>query len=233
VVTASDAARRPAADGLLDSRPRRTPSGPPLPPGLHDLDLDHGAPAVLAVPPGESRPRPLLVFCHGAGGSADRSQRLVGAAAADAGVLVLATTSAATTWDLLAGGLGRDVAVLDAALSAAFDRVAVDRAAIGGFSDGASYGLALGLANGDLFDAVLAFSPGFAAPPQRRGHPRVRICHGTTDRVLPVERCGRRVARELARQGYAVTYEEFPGGHVVPPEQVRAALAWWAEPPSS
>jgi predicted esterase len=37
------------------------------------------------------------------------------------------------------------------------------------------------------------------------------------------------VARQLERDGYAVTYEEFPGGHGVPPGQVSAALAWWLE----
>jgi phospholipase/carboxylesterase len=194
---------------------------------VHDLELGAGADMLLAVPPGDPAPRPLLVFCHGAGGSAEQAVRLVAGPAADAGVAVLATTSVATTWDLLAGGLGRDVAVLDAALAATFGRLPVDRTAIGGFSDGASYALSLGPANGDLFDAVLAFSPGFAAPPGRQGRPRIRICHGTHDRVLPVERCGRRLARELPREGYDVTYDEFDGGHVVPPEQVRAALAWW------
>jgi phospholipase/carboxylesterase len=121
------------------------------------------------------------------------------------------------------------VAVLDAALGEVFARAAVSTVAVGGFSDGASYALSVGLANGDLVDAVLAFSPGFVAAPARQGSPRVWICHGTQDRVLPVERCGRRVARQLERDGYAVTYEEFPGGHVVPPGQVSAALAWWLE----
>src|SRR3712207_8603556 len=43
------------------------------------------------------------------------------------------------------------------------------------------------LANGDLFDTVLAFSPGFAAPPSRRGRPRVWVSHGTGDRVRSEE----------------------------------------------
>jgi phospholipase/carboxylesterase len=142
-------------------------------------------------------------------------------------VLVLATTSVASTWDLIAGGLGPDVAVLDAALAAVDDAAAVSRVAVGGFSDGASYALSLGLANGDLFDAVLAFSPGFAAAPGRQGRPRVWISHGVHDRVLPVDRCGRRVSRDLAGAGYDVTYEEFDGGHVLRPELLAAALTWW------
>ena len=194
---------------------------------MHPLPLAAGADAVLAVPPGDPVPRPLLVFCHGAGGTSAHSLALVGELAARTGVLVLATSSAGSTWDLLAGGLGRDVAVLDAALDEVGRRAPVSRTGVGGFSDGASYALSLGLANGDLFDAVLAFSPGFVAPPGRNGSPRIWISHGTQDRVLPVDRCGRRVVRQLATAGYDVTYEEFDGGHVVPPALVTAALDWW------
>ncbi|MGY1838786.1 MULTISPECIES: alpha/beta hydrolase [unclassified Modestobacter] len=224
---------RRAADGRLDSRPLPDPAGVPFPPGLTTLDPGTGTGAVLAVPPGDPVPRPLLVFCHGAGGSADDSLALVGEPAAARGVLVLAPTSAASTWDLLAGGLGRDVASIDAALAQVVARTAVDRVAIGGFSDGASYALSLGIANGDLAEAVLAFSPGFAAPPGRYGRPRFWVAHGTDDRVLPVARCGRRVAAELAADGYEVTYDEFAGGHVVTPGLVSGALGWWLGGPGA
>jgi phospholipase/carboxylesterase len=195
------------------------------------LDLGPGVEAVLAVPPGEPRPRPLVVFFHGAGGTAGQSLAAVGDFARDRGVLVLAPTSVGRTWDLLTGGLGRDVAVLDTALERVSAGCAVSRTAVAGFSDGASYALSLGLANGDLFEAVLAFSPGFVAAPGQEGSPRVWISHGTHDRVLPVDRCGRRVARELRAAGYDTTYEEFDGGHVVTPELVTAALDWWLERP--
>jgi predicted esterase len=151
----------------------------------------------------------------------------VGDLAAAREVLVLAPSSAASTWALIAGGLGRDVAVLDAALTEVAAGNEVDRMAVGGFSDGASYALSLGLANGDLFEGVLAFSPGFYAPPRRVGTPLVWMSHGTGDRVLPVDRCGRPVSRELAAEGYDVTYDEFDGGHVITPELVAAALDRW------
>ncbi|MGY1662673.1 alpha/beta hydrolase [Geodermatophilus sp. SYSU D00705] len=217
---------REAADGRLESRPATTPSGRPFPAGLTSLDLGGRAEALVAVPAGDG-PRPLLVFCHGAGGTAAQGLVAVRAAATARGALVLATTSVARTWDLLTGGLGRDVAVLDAALDRVFGAHPVSRVAIGGFSDGASYALSLGLANGDLLEAVLAFSPGFVAAPAHRGRPRVWVSHGTGDRVLPVDRCGRRVSRELAAAGYDVTYDEFDGGHVVPPDSVAAALDSW------
>jgi phospholipase/carboxylesterase len=198
---------------------------------VHRLSAGAGAEALLAVPPGDDGPRPLLVFFHGAGGSARRSLDLLGRAADDRGVLVLAPRSVAPTWDLLAGGLGPDLAVLDAALAAASARAAVSSLAVGGFSDGASYALALGVANGDLFDAVLAFSPGFLAPPSVHGRPTVWISHGREDRVLPVDRCARRVVRQLRSAGYDVAYEEFDGGHVMPADLVSAGFdAWLGRP---
>jgi phospholipase/carboxylesterase len=192
------------------------------------LDVGPGAEVLLVVPPGT--PTALLVFLHGAGGSAADSVRTVGDLATAAGVAVLAPSSAAATWDLIAGGFGRDVAVLDAALAQVFDRLPVDRVALAGFSDGGSYALSLGVANGDLAEAVLAFSPGFVAAPGRYGRPRLWIAHGTDDRVLPVARCGRRIAAELDGDGYDVRYDEFPGGHVLTPGLVTAALDWWLPP---
>ena len=221
-----------ASSGRLDSRPTATPTGAPWPAGVRELDLGGGAEVLLAVPPGEPVPRPLLVFFHGAGGTPAQSLAALGQAAADHGVLVLAPQSGAATWDLIAGRLGRDVAVLDAALAQVAERVAVSRCAAGGFSDGASYALSIGPANGHLFDAVLAFSPGFAHPPATVGRPRLWITHGSGDRVLPVDRCGRRLAGAFGDAGYDVTYDEFDGGHEVRPEGVAAALGWWLGAPS-
>ena len=210
-----------SSSGRLTSRPH-PPSLDPLPAGVHALD-DVGT--LLAVPPSPSGA--LLVFLHGAGGTGAGVLGMVEQAAAARGVTVLLPSSGGQTWDLLTGGLGRDVAALDASLDTCFGRLAVDRVALGGFSDGGSYALSLGLANGDLVEALLAFSPGFAAPPSQEGAPRVWISHGTADRVLPVDRCGRRVAALLGRAGYEVRYEEFEGGHVVPPHLVETGLDWW------
>ena len=45
----------------------------------------------------------------------------------------------------------------------------------------ASYALSLGIANGNLFSHVLAFSPGFLAPAGQTGSPRICVSHGTQD----------------------------------------------------
>jgi phospholipase/carboxylesterase len=222
---------RSAAQGRLDSRPAARATAA-VDPGVHPLTRPGARDSLLVVPPGPPRPLPLLVFFHGAGGEAARSLPLVQDVAAARGALVLLPTSAGPTWDLISGGLGRDVAALDAALEDVFAQYAVDRIAFSGFSDGASYALSIGLANGDLGEAILAFSPGFAAPPAQHGQPRVWVSHGTADTVLPVERCGRRVVRLLTDAGYPVHYEEFDGPHVVPPHLVEAAFAWWLTPAS-
>jgi len=221
-----------AADGRLDSRPPAQLTGPPPGPGVTRLELGPGAEVLLAVPPGDPVARPLLVFFHGAGGTADHALAAVGELAAARGVLVLAPSSGGSTWDLIAGGLGRDVAVLDAALEQVLATCPVGEVALAGFSDGGSYALSLGVANGDLAGAVLAFSPGFVSSPGRYGRPRFWIGHGAQDPVLPVDRCGRRVSAELLADGYDVTYEEFTGGHVITPALVGAALDWWLGAPA-
>ena len=185
--------------------------------------------ALLVVPAVPARG--LLVFFHGAGGRPDSSLPLVQPAVEQAGVLTLLPGSADRTWDVVLGRPGPDVAALDAVLATVLAEHPVQRVAFGGFSDGASYALSLGLANGDLVEALLAFSPGFAAPPGQQGCPRVWVAHGTRDRVLPVDACGRRVVRLLASAGYEVRYDEFDGEHVVRPQDVPTALDWWLGPP--
>jgi predicted esterase len=184
--------------------------------------------AAVYVPPAGAAPRRLVVALHGAGGTAEQSLRILRPVADAAGLLLLAPTSAGRTWDVITGGYGPDVVRIDRAVAAvsARYRVRAGTYAIAGFSDGASYALSLGVTNGDLIEAVLAFSPGFLAPLLRIGRPRVFVSHGTADRVLPVDRCGRRVVAELRRDGYEVTYDEFGGGHEIPDDVRDRAVAW-------
>jgi phospholipase/carboxylesterase len=169
----------------------------------------------------------VLVMLHGAGANPKQPLALLKGYAASANLLIVAPKSDAATWDVIAGGFGPDVAAIDRVLTAVFDQYAVDpaRVAIGGFSDGASYALTLGLANGALFRAILAFSPGFERAPRHQERPRIFISHGTGDRVLPIGRTSHRLVPALQRASYRVEYFEFSGPHTVPPEAVRKALA--------
>jgi predicted esterase len=47
--------------------------------------------------------------------------------------------------------------------------------------------------------------------------------------VLPIDRCSRRLVPQLRQAGYDVTYQEFEGGHVLPPALARSAVGWLAE----
>jgi phospholipase/carboxylesterase len=223
-----------AQQGRITTRPPHRPRLS-FTAGLERLQVDGGgAGGLLYVPAGvrPELPTPLVLLLHGAGATAQHGLDLLIGQADDAGLILVAPSSQGETWDLLLGGYGPDVAWIDRALAEVFQRLPVDptRLAVGGFSDGASYALSLGLTNGDLFSHVLAFSPGFAAPARRRGRPRLFLSHGTRDRVPPIHACSRRLVPELRQTGYQVRYREFAGGHVIPPAIVLEAVAWLGSP---
>jgi predicted esterase len=58
----------------------------------------------------------------------------------------------------------------------------------------------------------------------------VYVAHGTADRVLPIDRCSRRIVPALRDADYDVHYREFDGGHVVPADLAEDAFAWWLHP---
>jgi len=193
------------------------------------LGLDPGGrDAILQLPASTGGKLPLLVFLHGATQRASRMLDRIGPAASEAGVAVLAPDSREITWDAIRGDFGVDIAFLNRALDLVFARVAVDpaRIAIGGFSDGASYALSVGLANGDLFSRVLALSPGFVIDAGSRGRPRFFLSHGTRDQILPIDQCSRVIVPRLRSQGYNVTFREFDGRHEMPPDVIAEALHW-------
>ena len=200
--------------------------------GLRPLE----AGGYLYVPAGygAERPAPLVLLLHGAGEDARDGLALLRGQADGAGLILLALSSRGPTWDLILGRgrYGRDVAAIDEALTQTFSSYAVDpdRVAVGGYSDGASYAISLGISNGDLFGHVLAFSPGFMAPAGRVGSPRFFVSHGTRDRWLPIDRTSRRLVPELEGAGYEVRYREFDGPHVVPPGIAQEAVDWLTAP---
>jgi phospholipase/carboxylesterase len=220
---------RDAREGRLQARPNRIAKPPGASPGLHRLDLGQGRDGALYVPNSVDavQPAPLVVALHGAGGHAPQMLDPFVETAEARGYLVLVPESRGRTWDVILGGYGADVAFLDEALAQTFERHAIDprRIAVGGFSDGASYALSIGIINGALFSDILAFSPGFMAPTEESDSPRVFISHGVHDGVLPIDACSRRLAPKLRQAGYDLDYREFDGGHEVPPEMVTAAVA--------
>lgn len=203
-------------------------------------------PAMAVSLPTETggRPVPLLVLLHGAGGRGQFLLDRVVAATGRSPAVIIAPNSGGRTWDFLdrgpgtmfellegrasEGSFGPDVAAIDKALTTVMGHVAIDatRITIAGFSDGATYALALGLANGELFSRVLAFSPGFVPAIDAAGQPAVFVVHGRADRVFPIDRTGRRVATTLQHRGYEVRVREFDGGHELTDSTVREGVAW-------
>ncbi len=222
-----------AEEGRLLARPAKAHAegGTGAARGQQKLGLDGKRDGLVYVPAGyrADRPAPLALMLHGAGGNADHGLAPLRQLADAAGLILLAPDARRQTWDVILGEYGPDVAFVDRALAQVFGRYAVDpaRVAVGGFSDGASYALSLGITNGDLFTHILAFSPGFMAPAGQRGTPQVFVSHGTGDRVLPIDRCSRRIVPQLKRAGYRVRYEEFDGPHTVPPEIARQGADWF------
>jgi phospholipase/carboxylesterase len=193
------------------------------------LGLDRERDAILHLPQnGSSSALPLLVMLHGATQSADDMFWYLGKTPDEAGVAVLAPNSRDTTWDAISGDFGPDVDFVNRALERVFETTAIDpaRVSIGGFSDGASYAISLGLINGDFFHSVVAFSPGFVIQRQAVGTPRFFISHGTRDHILPIDSCGRRIAATLQFGGYDVTFREFDGDHEIPADVAREGLRW-------
>jgi phospholipase/carboxylesterase len=217
---------------ILAPRPPATARRPPLAEqaGLRTLDVDTARTVMLYVPAGyrADRPAPLVVMLHGAGGNPRRVLTYVMALADSIGVMLLAPQSSGMTWDVIRGRYGPDVAFIDRALTHVFAHYAVDatRLAIGGFSDGATYALSLGITNGDVFTHVIAFSPGFMVPATQRGAPRLFVSHGTKDQILSIDACSRQIVRRARDAGYDVLYREFEGGHTVPPAIAREAFTW-------
>ena len=212
-------------------RPRAADAPHPEP-GLQKLGLGSRRDSYIHVPEAyrPDSPLPLVLLLHGAGGHAHDGLRILLHLADHYGLILVAPASHAATWDIIARrAYGADLALVERSLDHVFTHYAIDpqHVGIGGFSDGASYALTLGLANGELFTHVLAFSPGFIGPIEQRGRPAVFVSHGELDTVLPIDACGRNIARQLHAAAYAIRYQEFQGGHVIPPEVAEQAVGWF------
>jgi len=205
--------------------------------GLQKLSGRNG---LLYIPTSHPEPLPLLVLLHKAGGSPSEWFSGGGSYAryADKGrFIILAPESPGVSWGTGPKNWGYDYLAINRALEEAFARCAIDRnrLAIGGFSDGASYALSLGLANGDVFSYIIAFSPGFIVRAQARGRignnneiqiPLIYIAHGVGDNVLPIGSTSRLFVSSLRKNGYNVEFREFSGGHHASRQVADQAMSW-------
>jgi phospholipase/carboxylesterase len=225
------------ARGRLSARPRLSSQSERFDsptPGLHAIGLGDVRDGCLYVPEkaATQTTSPLLVLFHGANGEATGVIQHFRAFADETGMMILAPESRKKTWDVVRGSFGEDLEFVDRALETIFSRYAIrtSHIAVGGFSDGASYALSLGIPNGSLFSHILAFSPGFVAPFEIDSTLRIFISHGTEDRVCAIDRCSRRIVPYLQRTGFDLQYVEFTGGHGIPEVIAREAVTWFLAP---
>jgi phospholipase/carboxylesterase len=224
----SSAIAQQQGPGRIAARPGR--GGGNCAPGEHTLRVGGGRTALMRVTAGGTRRgKALLLALHGAGsGGAPGGLYALRGGWKERGLVMVAPAAGGSTWSFFQGR-DEDLPFVNRALARAFARCRVDprRIAVGGFSDGASYALTLGLRNGDLFRAVIALSPGGVLGEDPIGKPRVFIAHGTLDDVLPSERTSDVIVRELRAHEYRVTYRKFRGGHEARPEISREAVRWF------
>lgn len=230
---ASAVSAKPSAH--LDARPQ-TGTATDLPRGV--TALSNGAYAYRPANAGDE-PLPLLILLHGAGGSARQFLEAFRSEADQGGYLLLSLQSEALTWDLIVDAaskrgsrrdptFGGDVGRSDQVLGDLFRRVAVDPRGIvvAGFSDGASYALSLGLANPQLFQGIIAMSPGFfVAPAAFDPKQRVFIAHGRRDEILPYAHA-RQIADLLDKTGVALRFRPFDGPHSVNRATIAEGIAF-------
>lgn len=183
---------------------------------------------------------PVTVLLHGFGVSGEEMAIDFQTYAESAGMVVIAPNSYGVFWDLLQfNSFGTDVAHINNVLTWAFAHIAVDpaRLSVSGFSDGGTYGLWLGLKNGDLFTRVAAMSPCAGVPNIRTGNPLVFISHGTEDTVAPIDQCSRVTVPILQADGYTVEFVEYStgtdttsNGHFVIPAVLTHAMTFLSQP---
>jgi predicted esterase len=202
--------------------------------------------AVAYVPASAGPNPPLLVLLHGAGRGRLWMIEHFRAEADKRGIVLLAPTSKGVTWDAVSVALapstrdsplemkmGRrfstsrdskrvDAAIANLAIAVAFDRA---RTVLAGFSDGATFALAMGMARSETFAAMIAWSPGIAIEASRpaRGR-RVFVSHGRKDPTLHFEvTCGD-IVPLLKTEGAKVSFVAFDGVHEMPAEASDAFL---------
>jgi len=99
-----------------------------------------------------------------------------------------------------------------------------------GFSDGATYAIALTRANGDLFKRVNVYSPGFLIAVDSVGKPEYFITHGTQDQILSFDNTKNVIVPSLRNAGYSVDFRQFDGGHGVTAQLLETSVDWFVRP---
>ncbi|MAE95564.1 MAG: hypothetical protein CL910_12970 [Deltaproteobacteria bacterium] len=199
----------------------------------------------------EGREYPLVTVLHGAGRQDELLMKGCKGEAERRQALFLIPRSLHMTWDLIAmgmsGGASLDPAVTETtsarpdldffeyAYDLIYRRFPVDRdrQALLGYSDGASYGLSVGLSNPQIFSAVMAWAAGFlaldgGAIPEGAPKPPIYLEYGSHDELFPLEQVAKPMQANLEELGYEVSFHVDQGGRHWPSSTFQdEALDWF------
>jgi predicted esterase len=194
-----------------------------------------GGRALLLVPKTleEGRLYPLITVLHGAGRQDEMLAKTFASEPDARDALFLIPRSQHPSWDLIVGQGRPDMEFLEFAYDLIYRRYPVDPdcQAILGYSDGASYGLSLGLSNPQIFSAVMGWAAGFKLieePPAGSPKPRILLEYGSHDQLFPFEQIALPMRADLERQGYEVGFMVDKGGRHWPRGDFHSdALDWF------
>jgi len=216
---------------------------PPPAPAQHLVSRSHlfalPGGAVGYIPVSAGLHPPLLVLLHGAGHEQATMVEHFEAEADKRGLVLLAPDSRGVTWDKVLDAeaplsvdsplanreshsfsRSPDAERVERAIAALGKILPVDRArtALAGFSDGATFALAMGMSRDHPFAAVIAWSPGIAIRTLNPARGRkVYISHGRTDPILKFDTTCNDIVPLVKSEGGDVTFVPFDGGHDAPP----------------
>ena len=131
-------------------------------------------------------------------------------------------------------GLRRGTDLVHTFLEAALERYPIDQRHIVvlGFSQGGVIGYDLALREPDRFAGLVALSSWLPAAlldtlPRLEAQKTLPtlVIHGTKDPMIPVER-GQESREHLLSLGNSPAYREYPMGHEISPEALRAMIEW-------
>jgi phospholipase/carboxylesterase len=174
----------------------------------------------------------LVVALHGGSGSGREFVWCWLREARSRGFLLVAPTSVGPTWDLFTGRTDQTSLARMVEYVAERYRVDRDKILLTGLSDGATYTLLGGLAEGSPFTHLAPISGVFHPASEENGNLAraagrpIYLVHGALDWMFPVAGA-REAAQTLERAGAAIVYREIDDlSHTYPREENAAILEW-------
>ena len=207
--------------------------------------LEQGAGSAILLTPDEIDPNrlyPLFTVLHGAGRQDEMLAKGYRDEPEKRQAFFLIPRSVEPTWDLIASSERSDLDFFEYAYDLVYRRYPIDplQQALIGYSDGASYGLSLGLCNSTMFSALMVWAAGFLVldPPTaerfRDGvpepRPRIYLEYGTHDELFDFQTVALPMRDHLQKSGFDVTFSVDEGGRHWPSGSFQTeALDWYYE----